>query len=279
MIAAGKDAMLYRHITMSPENAGTLPGPNQQDMTSRPRTRATAGKPKPAATATSLAVLAERFANAGTAAEIAYAVLREALLSNILTPGTRLRADDLAKELGVSKTPVREALRKLQAEDFVVVGTGNALIVKVLSEKQLLEIYYTREALEGMAARLAAENAGQLDLTQLRAVLHDVEVALAKRDRSGIRDYTGEFQLAVFRAAHNEFLYDLLKSLQEKIRNHRTTTIDLPGRGEEAVGSCRDLLRAIEARDSEAAERIARANRRRTLELRLKMMRSLPKTQ
>jgi DNA-binding GntR family transcriptional regulator len=109
--------------------------------------------------------------------------------------------------------------------------------------------------------------------------LHDVEVALAKRDRSGIRDYTGEFQLAVFKAAHNEFLYDLLKSLQEKIRNHRTTTIDLPGRGEEVVGSCRDLLRAIEARDSEAAERIARANRRRTLELRLKMMRSLPKTQ
>ena len=201
--------MLYRHITMSPENAGTLPGWNQQDMTSRSRTRATAGKPNPAATATSLAALAERFANAGTAAEIAYAVLREAILSNILTPGTRLRADDLAKELGVSKTPVREALRKLQAEDFVVVGAGNALTVKVLSEKQLLEIYYTREALEGMAARLAAENAGQLDLTQLRAVLHDVEVALAKRDRSGIRNYTGEFQLAVFKAAHNDFLYDL----------------------------------------------------------------------
>ena len=58
-----------------------------------------------------------------------------------------------AKELGVSKTPVREALRKLQAEDFVVVGAGNALTVKVISEKQLLEIYYTREALEGMAAR------------------------------------------------------------------------------------------------------------------------------
>jgi DNA-binding GntR family transcriptional regulator len=247
-------------------------------MTSRSRMRATAGKPKSDTTATGLAALAKRFANAGTAAEIAYAVLREAILNNFLTPGTRLRADDLAKELGVSKTPVREALRKLQAEDFVVVGAGNALTVKILSEKQLLEIYYTREALEGMAARLAAENAGPLDLTQLRAVQHDVEAAFDESDRGGIRNYTGEFQLAVFKAAHNDFLFDLLKSLQEKIRNQRTSTISLPGRDEEAVGFCRDLLRAIEARDPDAAERIARANRRRTLELRLKMMRNSPRT-
>jgi DNA-binding GntR family transcriptional regulator len=239
----------------------------------RPRMRANAGKPIHATTA-GLAALAKRFVNTGTAAEIGYAVVREAILSNLLTPGTRLRADDLAKELGVSKTPVREALRKLQAEDLVVVGAGNALTVKVISEKQLLEIYYTREALEGMAARLAAENAGQLDLTQLRAVLHDVEAALAKSDRGGVRSYAGEFQLAVFKAAHNDFLYDLLKSLQEKIRNHRTTTINVPGRDEEVAGFCRDMLRAIEARDPNVTERIARADRRRTLELRLKMMRN-----
>ncbi|MGB6760640.1 MAG: GntR family transcriptional regulator [Xanthobacteraceae bacterium] len=245
---------------------------------SRPRMRANASKPTKATTA-GLATLTRRFANAGTAAEIGYAVLREAILSNLLAPGTRLRADDLAKELGVSKTPVREALRKLQAEDLVVVGASNALIVKVITEKQLLEIYYTREALEGMAARLAAENAGQLDLTQLRAVLHDVEAALAKSDRGGVRNYTGELQLAVFKAAHNDFLYDLLKSLQEKIRNHRTTTISVPGRDEEVVRFCRDLLRAIEARDPDAAERIERTNRRRTLELRLKMMRNSTTTQ
>jgi DNA-binding GntR family transcriptional regulator len=240
---------------------------------SRPRMRANAGKPIKA-TIAGLATLTKRFANAGTAAEIGYAVLREAILSNLLTPGTRLRAVDLAKELGVSKTPVREALRKLQAEDLVVVGASNALTVKVITEKQLLEIYYTREALEGMAARLAAENAGQLDLVQLRAVLHDVETALAKSNRGDVRNYTGEFQLVIFKAAHDDFLYDLLKSLQEKIRNHRTTTMSVPGRDEEVVRFCRDVLQAIEARDPDAAERIARTNRRRTLELRLKMMRN-----
>ena len=266
--------MLNGRTTRLAENVGAPPARNQQDMTSRPRTRSTSRKPKSSATATGLVALAKRFANAGTAAEVAYAVLREAILNNTLTPGMRLRADDLARELGVSKTPVREALRKLQAEDFVVVGAGNALTVKVLSEKQLLEIYYTREALEGMAARLAAENAAQLDLTQLRAVLHDVEAALGRSDRNAIRNYAGEFQLAMFKAAHNDVLFDLLRSLQEKIRNHQTSTIGVPGRDEEVVAFCRDVLCVIEARDPDAAERIARANRRRTLELHLKMMRN-----
>ena len=141
-----------------------------------------------------------------------------------------MRADDLAKELGVSKTPVREALRKLQAEDFVVVGAGNALTVKVLSEKQLLEIYYTREALEGMAARLAAENAGQLDLTQLRAVLHDVEAALARSDRDGIRELYRRIPTRGFQGRPQRFpLRPCSSLLQEKIRNHRTTTIERAG--------------------------------------------------
>ncbi len=227
-------------------------------------------------TMSSFGQLIDRYANAGTAAETAYAVLREAILRNILTPGARLRADDLAKQLGVSKTPVREALRKLQAEDLIVVSAGNGLTVKVLSEKQLLEIYYTREALEGMAARLAAENAGQLDLASLRAVLHDIEAALSRSNIAEVRTFTGEFQLVVFKAAHNDVLFDLLKTLREKVRNHRITTMSIPGRDEEVVIFCRDLLGAIETRNPDAAERIARANRRRTLELRLKMMRSVP---
>jgi DNA-binding GntR family transcriptional regulator len=237
--------------------------------TSRPSGRKRDAEPP----AGELRPLIEGHANAGTAAELAYAVLREAILSNVLSPGARLRADEFAKQMGVSKTPVREALRKLQAEDLIV-SAGNALTVKVLSEKQLLEIYYTREALEGMAARLAAENAMPLDLTTLRAILHDIEGAHARSNAAELRHFTGEFQLAAFRAGHNDYIYRLLSSIQEKIRNYRTTTTALPGRDEEIVAYCRNLLRTIESRNADEAERIARANRRRTLELRLKMMRS-----
>jgi len=241
-------------------------------MAIRPASRSNARKQELKAGAANLRGLAARHANAGTAAEMAHAVLREAILNNILSPGVRLRADELAKQLTVSKTPVREALRKLQAEDLIV-SAGNALTVKVLSERQLLEIYYTREALEGMAARLAAENAGGLDLTRLRAILHDIEAAQARSNAADLRRYTGEFQLAAFKASHNEYLYGLLSSIQEKIRNHQMTTTILPGRDDEIIRFCRSLLRAIEKRDPDEAERVTRANRRRTLELRLKMMR------
>jgi DNA-binding GntR family transcriptional regulator len=232
-----------------------------------------ANKKESEASPGNLSALINRYANGGTAAETAYAVLREAILSNILSPGARLRADELAKDFRVSKTPVREALRKLQAEDLIV-GVGNTLVVKVLTEKQLLEIYYTREALEGMAARLAAENASALDLTTLRAILHDIETARARSDVAELRHYTGEFQLAAFKASHNDYIHGLLSSIQERIRNYRTTTTTLPGRDEEIVAYCRSLLHAIENRNPDEAERVARTNRRRTLELRLKMMRS-----
>jgi DNA-binding GntR family transcriptional regulator len=215
--------------------------------------------------------LIDRFANVGNAAETAYAVLREAIVTNTLKPGTRLRADDLAKKLGVSKTPVREALRKLQAEDLITVQPGNALTVKSISEEQLFEIYYTREALEGMAARLAAENAGQIELAKLRAI-HEEMPGTAGNLRQ-FRQLSGEFQLAVFRAARNDTLYRLLQHLQEQIRQFGGTTLTQPGRAKEVVAYAKALVAAIERRDGDAAERIARENRRRTLELRIKMLR------
>jgi DNA-binding GntR family transcriptional regulator len=216
----------------------------------------------------------DRFGKVGNAAETAYAVLREAIVTNALAPGTRLRADDLAKQLGVSKTPVREALRKLQAEELIAVQPGMGLSVKVLSEKELFEIYYVREALEGMAARLAAENSGPIELADLRYVLTDVEGAHAAGKIDRLRAATGEFQLAIFRAARNERLYRLLKHLQEHMRQISVSTLTVSGRADEILAHCRGLVSAITARDPDKAERLARDNRRRTLELRLRILRN-----
>ena len=227
---------------------------------------------------TGLEQIIDRYSNFGNAAQTAYAVLREAIVTSTLPPGTRLLADELAKKLGVSKTPVREALRKLQAEDLITLNPGNFLTVKVLSETQLLEIYYTREALEGMAARLAAANAGQMELFELRAVLEDIEEAEAKGEIDRLHRLSGEFHLAMFRAARNEVLYRLLKSLQEQVRQYRGTTLSQPGRPAEMTKSYRKLYTAIERRDQDGAEKLARENRRRTLELRLKMLRNASRT-
>jgi DNA-binding GntR family transcriptional regulator len=222
---------------------------------------------------TALDQIIDRFADVGNAAETAYAVLREAIVSNVLKPGTRLRADDLARKLGVSKTPVREALRKLQAEDLITLQPGNALTVKSISEEQLFEIYYTREALEGMAARLAAEKAGQIELAKLRAIHDEMKAPGAAGNLQQFRQLSGDFHLAVFRAARNDTLYRLLKHLQDQIRQFGGTTLTQPGRAKELIAYAKALLAAIERRDGEAAEKIARENRRRTLDLRVKMLR------
>jgi DNA-binding GntR family transcriptional regulator len=221
-----------------------------------------------------LEAIIDRMSNVGNAAETAYAVLREAIVTNALKPGARLRADDLAGKLGVSKTPVREALRKLQAEDLITVQTGNVLTVKTITEQELIEIYYTREALEGMAARLAAEHASAVDLAKLRSTVDEIKASGTKLKR--MWTLTGEFQLLVFRAARNEKIYRLLRQLQEQIRQHGGTTLSQPGRANEAAAYCANLFAAISHRDADAAERLARENRRRTLELRIKMLRAVP---
>jgi DNA-binding GntR family transcriptional regulator len=221
-----------------------------------------------------LEAIIDRMADVGNAAETAYAVLREAIVTNTLKPGTRLRADDIAGMLGVSKTPVREALRKLQAEEFITVQAGNVLTVKEVTEQELLEIYCTREALEGMAARLAADNAGTLDLANLRAIIGEIKACGSNLKR--MRMLTGDFQLLVFRAARNDTIYHLLWHLQDQIRQFSGTTLTQPGRAKEAAAYCATLFAAIERRDANAAEKIARENRRRTLELRIKMLRAAP---
>jgi DNA-binding GntR family transcriptional regulator len=145
--------------------------------------------------------------------------------------------------------------------------------VKSISEEQLFEIYYTREALEGMAARLAAENAGQIELAKLRAIHDQMKAPGAAANIKQFRQLSGEFQLAVFRAARNETIYRLLKHLQEQIRQFAGTTLTRAGRAKEVIAYAKGLVAAIERRDGDAAERIARENRRRTLELRVKMLR------
>ena len=212
-----------------------------------------------------------RFSNAGNAAETAYAVLREAILTNVFNPGDRLRADDLAKKLDISKTPVREALRKLQAEALVV-EQGGGLAVRTITEEQLFEIYYTREALEGMAARLAAERAQPAELAALRATVAAMQPATTAANVKKMRALRKDFYLGVLRAARNATIYGILKHLHEQIRQFSESTMNHPRRGKEVVAYSKNLLAAIERRNGEEAERIARTNRRRTLEIRILLL-------
>jgi DNA-binding GntR family transcriptional regulator len=207
-----------------------------------------------------------------TTAEAVYRALRHGIVHGDLPPGQRLRSDALATELRVSRTPVREALRKLEAEGLVV-HSGPRLVVRELSEQDLTELFYVREALEGMAARLAAENATPSEIAQIRELLDDMEIVSRRGDLSALRRLSGVFHHLVCRAAHNNRLLQSLQGLLDHVRQMQTSTLYEAGRSADALEEYRALLQAIEARDADRAEALARKHRRRTLTLRKEMLR------
>ena len=211
---------------------------------------------------------------AATTADAAYSALRQSILQGDLAPGERLRSDALANDLKVSRTPVREALRKLEAEGLVQ-RSGSGLIVREVSEHDLTELFYVREALEGMAARLAAENATPGEIGEIRELLDDMETLGQRGDLVALRPLTAEYHRLVGRAAHNGRLLQSLENLLGHVRQMQTSTLlNIKGRAAEALKEHRDLLQAIEARDSERAEKVAREHRRKTLELRRQLLRA-----
>jgi DNA-binding GntR family transcriptional regulator len=210
--------------------------------------------------------------NIGTAVDAVYEVLRRSILDGELPPGHRLRSDVLANELKVSRTPVREALRKLETEGLVD-ASRSGLVVRQSSEEDLVEIFYLREALEGMAARLAAENATRAEIDELHALFEDMEAVAARGDIALVRKLTGEFHLLVCRASHNKRLIQSLQGLLDRVRQAQSSTLYMPGRPADALKEHRALLRAIEKRDPDLAETLARQHRRKTLDLRRKMLR------
>lgn len=221
----------------------------------------------------SLHQVLRRFRNSGTTAEAVYSTLRHCIVLGDLAPGERLRSDGLATRLGVSRTPVREALRKLEAEGLVAVSPRLGLVVREISEQDLSEIFAIREALEAAAARLAAENGTSAEMADIRELLEDMEAACQSGELEVFRDLTAEFHLCVCRASHNGRLLRMLKDLQDQVRHLKTSTLFIEGRAKEALGEHRDLLLALEARDPERAEAVARAHRKKTLDLRKKMLR------
>lgn len=212
------------------------------------------------------------FKNADSTVDAVYEALRRGILDGDFPPGHLLRSDVLANELNVSRTPVREALRKLEAEDLVQ-PSRYGLVVQQLNEQDLTEIFYLREALEGMAARLAAENATAVEIEEMQALVEEMKSAAARADTAALRQLTGEFHMLVAVASHNKRLVQSLKRLLAHARQEQSSTLQLVGRPADALKEHRGLVRAIEKREADLAEALARQHRRKTLALRRQMLR------
>jgi DNA-binding GntR family transcriptional regulator len=178
--------------------------------------------------------------------------IREQIIGGQHRPGTRLVEDHLAQELGVSRSPVREALRVLEVEGYVDMIPRKGVVVATLSMDEAAEIFEVRIALESLAARLAARKATDATALRLDAILTDAERAHIRRDVGTLARRNTEFHGLVLDLAGNGYLRDVMIPLRGRMQWIFSQTAE-GDRGSHSLSEHRELARAIADHDEERA--------------------------
>ena len=180
----------------------------------------------------------------------AYVLILEAIDVGIYKPGSRLVESELAEQFGVSRTPIREALQRLETQSLLT-RDGRSLIVASLDHNQMAELYVVRTELEGLAARLAAQHASEEEV--------DVLQQMVGADRMRISDATAlsrsnkRFHKQLHLASHNRFLVQQLDLVYRSMALLATTSLAVEGRGPVALDEHQTIVTAISVRDGAAA--------------------------
>ncbi|WP_147125482.1 GntR family transcriptional regulator [Shimia ponticola] len=180
----------------------------------------------------------------------AYALILEAIDIGIYKPGDRLVESELAERFGVSRTPIREALQRLETQALLS-RDGRSLIVSSLDHNQLSELYIVRAELEGLAARLAAQHATPEELAVLQQMIHSDQALLD--DPMKLSQSNRKFHKQVHLASHNRFLVQQLDMVHRSMALLANTSLAVEGRGADALQEHQDLVDAMREGDGEAA--------------------------
>ncbi|WP_327151972.1 GntR family transcriptional regulator [Nocardia sp. NBC_01329] len=198
-----------------------------------------------------------------------YERLRGAILDGTLAPGQTVSENQLASEYGASRTPVREALHRLEAE-MLVERIGRTVRVRTTSPEEILDIYEVRITLEGAAARGAARRATELDRARLRAASAAMRAA---GDDPGERAATNRvFHETLWHASHSPTLVDLLGRLNVHLIRYPNTTLEDDERWRTVLVEHDAMIEAIESRDAARAQSLAESHMTGAREVRLEMM-------
>ena len=181
----------------------------------------------------------------------AYDLILEAIDTGLYRPGDRLVESDLADRFGMSRTPIREALQRLETQSLLT-RDGRSLIVASLDHSQLAELYVVRAELEGLAARLSAQHATVEEIRVLRDMVA-ADRALVN-DPSALSRANRRFHKQIHLASHNRYLVQQLDLVHRSMALLASTSLAVEGRGEMALQEHAAIVAAIEARDGPSAE-------------------------
>jgi len=203
--------------------------------------------------------------------QAAYRRLLDEIRRGELPPGARLRETELAERLGISRTPVREAIRLLEADQLVSHQPRLGATVRRLDHGEVVELYEMRAVLEGTAARLAARSAAMVEIEELAGL--NAAMAAAGSPEAA-RDLNRQFHQALQQAARNRFLGRSMAAIQKTLLILGPTTLTDPARAAEVVAEHAEVLTAVAGRDGPRAEAAMRGHIEAALKMRLRELRS-----
>ena len=189
-------------------------------------------------------------------ADQVYQVLEMDILSGKYARGEIFTENKLCEILGVSRTPIREALRRLEQENLIK-DCGKGSVVLGITEKDLEDIFTIRRQIEGLAAKMAAENPTTTQIAELKDALELQEFYLSKHNSEEIKSMDNRFHETLYAISGSVTFYNILLSLHKKIQKYRSASIRLNSRAQESVEEHRRIYEAVEKQDGESAMRFA----------------------
>lgn len=207
--------------------------------------------------------------------DVVFDSIRGAILSGMLKPGERLMEVQLAEKLGVSRTPIREAIRKLELEGLVIMLPRKGAYVADLSIKDITDVLEIRAALEGLASGLAALRMTEDEIEELKLTAQRFRQAIEADDFEGIVQMDIEFHDRIFKATRNEKLLQITNNLREQVQRFRIMYINKSNKSKELAKDHFEIVGAISARDMDKAEKIAKKHIENAEKYIMKMIGSL----
>lgn len=181
--------------------------------------------------------------------DMAYKTLREGILTCRLAPATRVSVGELAERMGVSRTPVRDAIQRLEAEGLIVTVPRSHTYVAALSHTEMQELYAIRMMLEGPAAELAATHISVDGVERLRRLVTEAEAMLQAGDFAGFTANNTAFHTLIFEATMNRHLRDLALDLRSRCQRYIYTFTQVSGRERVILKEHLEIIEALSNRD------------------------------
>jgi len=189
--------------------------------------------------------------------EVIFNTLREAIILGELKPGERLMEVQLAEKTGVSRTPVREAIRKLELEGLVDMVARKGAHVAALSVKDIMDVLEVRASLDGLATALAAGRMTPEELKSLKQVLNQFTNYMEKENLQGIIKKDVEFHDIIYRSSRNDKLMQIANNLREQVQRFRVIYLKDYGSSKELIKEHQEIYDAIVSKDANAARKSA----------------------